>query len=107
MAFGLTFPGLALEASGQPLLQQVGFLWFLAGFALTCVAILFHAFRWGEARIAALLGAVRFPERPQSSLEPLTFIAVMAYCTRAMRHRFLTGTPATFKGGACLRASQH
>jgi hypothetical protein len=45
MALGLTFPGLALEASGQPLLQQFGFLWFLAGFALTSVAILFHAFR--------------------------------------------------------------
>jgi hypothetical protein len=43
MAFGLTFPGLALEASGQPHLQQFGFLWFLAGFALTCVALLIHA----------------------------------------------------------------
>src|SRR5438067_6788049 len=37
----------------------------------------------------------------------LTSVPVMAYCTRAMRQRFLTGTPATFRGGACLRASQH
>jgi hypothetical protein len=42
-----------------------------------------------------------------SGRQPLTFIAPMSYCTRAMRHRYLTGTPATFEGGACPRASQY